>query len=111
MSTAPSSPNPTGQARPQSPAANPNRAPGGGAGRERGGPAHRGVVLRSEQLSPHMTRVVLGGDGLAQFATRGQTDHYVKLLFPAPGATYPEPFDVRRIREEFPREQWPTPRT
>jgi NADPH-dependent ferric siderophore reductase len=36
-----------------------------------------------------MTRVVLGGDGLAQFATRGQTDHYVKLLFPAPGVTYP----------------------
>lgn len=73
--------------------------------------AHRGVVLRSERLSPHMTRVVLGGDGLAQFATRGQTDHYVKLLFPAPGATYPEPWDVRRIREEFPREQWPTTRT
>ena len=101
MSTAPSSPNP----------ANPNRTPGGGAGRERGGPAHRGVVLRSEQLSPHMTRVVLGGDGLAQFDTRGQTDHYVKLLFPAPGVTYPEPFDVRVIREEFPREQWPTTRT
>ena len=58
-----------------------------------------------------MTRVVLGGDGLAQFATRGQTDHYVKLLFPAPGVTYPEPLDVRRIREEFPREQWPTSRT
>ena len=80
-------------------------------GRERGGAAHRGVVLRSERLSPHMIRVVLGGEGLAAFATRGQTDHYVKLLFPAPGATYPEPLDVRRIREEFPREQWPTTRT
>jgi NADPH-dependent ferric siderophore reductase len=97
MSTAPSSPNP--------------EAPAPRPGRERGGPAHRGVVLRSERLSPHMTRVVLGGAGLAQFATRGQTDHYVKLLFPAPGVTYPEPFDVRRIREEFPREQWPTTRT
>jgi NADPH-dependent ferric siderophore reductase len=73
--------------------------------------AHRGVVLRNERLSPHMVRVVLGGDGLAQFATRGQTDHYVKLLFPAAGVTYPEPWDVRRIREEFPREQWPTTRT
>ena len=80
-------------------------------GRERGGTAHRGVVLRSERLSPHMVRVVLGGDGLAQFATRGQTDHYVKLLFPAAGVTYPEPWDVRRIRAEFPREQWPTTRT
>ena len=106
MSTAPSSPNPA------NPAANPPRGAGGpGGGRERGGPAHRGVVLRSERRSPHKTRVVLGGDGLADFATRGQSDHYVKLLFPAPGATYPEPFDVRRIREEFPREQWPTTRT
>jgi NADPH-dependent ferric siderophore reductase len=67
--------------------------------------------VRSERLTPHMIRVVLGGEGLAQFATRGQTDHYVKLLFPAPGVTYPEPLDVRRIREEFPREQWPTSRT
>jgi NADPH-dependent ferric siderophore reductase len=107
MSTAPSSPTSP------SPAANPSRNPGGaGGGRERrGGPAHRGVVLRSEQLSPHMTRVVLGGDGLTQFATRGQTDHYIKLLFPAPGVTYPEPLDLGVIREEFPREQWPTTRT
>jgi NADPH-dependent ferric siderophore reductase len=58
-----------------------------------------------------MTRVVLGGEGLARFATRGQTDHYVKLLFPAPGVSYPEPLDVGRIREEFPREQWPVTRT
>lgn len=82
-----------------------------GRGRERGGVAHRGSVLRREQLSPHMVRVILGGDGLAQFATRGLTDHYVKLLFLTPGTDYPEPFDLRRIREEFPREQWPTTRT
>ena len=90
------------------PSSTPNPSPNP---RERGGVAHRGVVLRTERLSPHMVRVVLGGDGLAQFATRGQTDHYVKLLFPAPGVSYPEPLDVRRIREEFPREQWPTTRT
>ena len=80
-------------------------------GRERGGAAHRGEVLRSERLTPHMMRVVLGGDGLAQFDTRGQTDHYVKLLFLTPGVTYPEPLDVRKIREEYPREQWPVTRT
>jgi NADPH-dependent ferric siderophore reductase len=79
--------------------------------RERGGPAHIGTVLRTEQLSPHMVRVIFGGDGLARFATRGLTDHYVKLLFLAPGVDYPEPFEMRRIREEFPREQWPTTRT
>jgi NADPH-dependent ferric siderophore reductase len=90
----------------------PTPAERGGRGeRERGGPAHRGEVLRVERLTPHMVRVVLGGEGLARFATRGQTDHYVKLHFPAPGAAYPEPFDLRTIREEFPREQWPSTRT
>jgi NADPH-dependent ferric siderophore reductase len=58
-----------------------------------------------------MQRVVLGGEGLADFSADTCTDHYVKLLFPAGGATYPEPFDIERIREEFPREQWPVTRT
>ncbi|MEV0621331.1 siderophore-interacting protein [Nonomuraea sp. NPDC050404] len=70
-----------------------------------------GVVLRTEQLSPHMIRVVLGGEGLAGFSAGEFTDHYVKLLFPVPGVTYPEPFDMGVIRAELPREQWPTTRT
>ncbi|MGW3949851.1 siderophore-interacting protein [Streptomyces sp. NPDC004752] len=73
--------------------------------------AHSAQVLRTERLTPHMQRVVLGGAGLADFAADTYTDHYVKLLFPAAGATYPEPFDVERIRAEFPREQWPVTRT
>jgi NADPH-dependent ferric siderophore reductase len=78
----------------------------------RGNPiTHRAHVQRVEQLTPHMTRVVLGGDGLARFATDGWTDHYVKLQFPAKGATYPEPFDLQRIRAELPRDQWPVTRT
>jgi NADPH-dependent ferric siderophore reductase len=68
-------------------------------------------VDRVEQLTPHMRRIVLGGPGLAGFAAGECTDHYVKLLFPADGVTYPEPFDLGRIREEFPREQWPRMRT
>jgi NADPH-dependent ferric siderophore reductase len=72
---------------------------------------HTGQVIRTERLTPHMQRVVLGGDGLAEFDTRGYTDHYVKLLFPLEGVTYPEPFDLQRIREEYPREQWPVTRT
>ncbi|MGB3440630.1 MAG: siderophore-interacting protein [Actinophytocola sp.] len=68
-------------------------------------------VSRVERLTPHMTRVVLGGDGLAEFTVGGFTDHYVKLLFPPEGVTYPEPFDMRWIREELPREQWPRMRT
>ncbi|MEU4496130.1 siderophore-interacting protein [Streptomyces sp. NPDC023998] len=68
-------------------------------------------VVRTEQLTPHMVRVVLGGEGLARFAMDGFTDHYVKLLFAPEGVSYPEPFDMDRIREEFPREQWPANRT
>jgi NADPH-dependent ferric siderophore reductase len=72
---------------------------------------HTGQVIRTERLTPHMQRVVLGGDGLAEFGTGGYTDHYVKLLFPLEGVTYPEPFDLQRVREEYPREQWPVTRT
>ncbi|KUL51608.1 siderophore-interacting protein [Streptomyces sp. NRRL S-1521] len=73
--------------------------------------AHVGRVVRSERLTPHMQRVVLGGDGLDEFTAGDCTDHYVKLLFDAEGVTYPEPFDMQRVREEFPREQWPVTRT
>ncbi|MEU8361448.1 siderophore-interacting protein [Nonomuraea sp. NPDC048882] len=69
------------------------------------------VVRRTERLSPHLIRVVLGGDGLAGFTAGEFTDHYVKLLFPVPGVTYPEPFDLGAIREELPREHWPVMRT
>ncbi|MGW6460487.1 siderophore-interacting protein [Streptomyces sp. NPDC055078] len=68
-------------------------------------------VVHTEQLTPHMTRVVLGGDGLAGFGLEDFTDHYVKLLFAPDGVSYPQPFDIDRIREEFPREQWPANRT
>ncbi|WP_067168490.1 siderophore-interacting protein [Microtetraspora niveoalba] len=73
--------------------------------------ATTGVVLRTEQLTPHMIRVVLGGEGLAGFGAGEYTDHYVKLLFPVPGVTYPEPFDMGVIRAELPREEWPKTRT
>ncbi|MFJ3823801.1 siderophore-interacting protein [Streptomyces nodosus] len=77
----------------------------------RGRTVHCAQVIRTQRLSPHMQRVVLGGEGLAGFTAGTCTDHYVKLLFPAGGADYPEPFDLQRIREEFPREQWPVTRT
>jgi NADPH-dependent ferric siderophore reductase len=74
-------------------------------------PLNRGRVLRKEQITPHMIRVVVGGESLAGFGAGACTDHYVKILFPQPGVKYPEPFDMQRIREEMPREQWPTTRT
>lgn len=68
-------------------------------------------VVHTERLTPHMVRVVLGGEGLAGFSLEGFTDHYVKLLFPPAGVSYPEPFDIDRVRAEFPRAQWPANRT
>jgi NADPH-dependent ferric siderophore reductase len=58
-----------------------------------------------------MIRVVLGGEGLAGFPAGEFTDHYVKLLFPPPGAPYAAPFDVEQLRVELPPEQWPVTRT
>lgn len=72
---------------------------------------HLGRVVRTEWLTPHMVRVVVGGEGLADFPDGEHTDRYVKLLFAAPGVTYPEPFDIAQIREDFPRHEWPVMRT
>ncbi|GAA0419813.1 siderophore-interacting protein [Streptomyces luteireticuli] len=74
-------------------------------------PLHRAHVVRTEWLSPHMVRVVLGGEGLDAFGAGAHTDHYVKLLFPLEGVAYPEPFDIDAVRAEFPRDQWPRTRT
>ncbi|WP_433296104.1 siderophore-interacting protein [Actinoplanes sp. CA-030573] len=74
-------------------------------------PAHRATVTRVEQLTPHMVRVVLGGEGLRAITAGDYTDHYVKVLFPAPGVTYPQPFDPAAVRETMPREAWPVTRT
>ncbi|WP_432991219.1 siderophore-interacting protein [Dactylosporangium sp. CA-233914] len=74
-------------------------------------PTHTGRVVRAERLTPNMHRVVLGGEGLAGFATGEHTDHYVKLMFPRPGVVYPEPFDPVAVRATMPREHWPVTRT
>lgn len=69
------------------------------------------TVVRTHQLTPQMVRVVFGGEDLRDIPVGEYTDHYVKLLFPRPGVTYPAPFDMARIREELPRSQWPVTRT
>jgi NADPH-dependent ferric siderophore reductase len=68
-------------------------------------------VVRSSRVTPHLVRVVLGGEGLAGFPAGAFTDHYVKLLFPPAGAPYAVPFDVDQVRAELPREAWPVTRT
>jgi NADPH-dependent ferric siderophore reductase len=69
------------------------------------------VVTRVEQLTPHMVRIVVGGDALSRIEAGAFTDHYVKVLFSPAGVTYPEPFDVAAIRETMPRQAWPVVRT
>jgi NADPH-dependent ferric siderophore reductase len=69
-----------------------------------------GVVRRVEQLTPHMVRVVVGGDGLAAITAGAHTDQYVKIQFPRPGVMYPDPFDLQAVRA-MPRERWPIVRT
>ena len=50
---------------------------------------YTGCVQRTEDLTPSMRRIVLGGAGLRGYTTTGVGDEYVRLIFPAPGATEP----------------------
>lgn len=68
-------------------------------------------VRRTTRLSPHMVRVVLGGDDLAAFPDTPHTDRYVKLQFPRPGVSCPEPLDLDQVRDSLPRDEWPVVRT
>jgi NADPH-dependent ferric siderophore reductase len=70
-----------------------------------------GTVVRAERLTPHLVRVVLGGEGLAGFGAGEFTDHYVKLQLPPAGAPYGAPFDVEAVQAEQPQEWWPVTRT
>jgi NADPH-dependent ferric siderophore reductase len=69
------------------------------------------AVRRTEQITPHMIRVVAGGPGLIGFPDTPHADRYVKILFPRPDVDYPEPFDIEAIWAALPREQWPATRT
>jgi NADPH-dependent ferric siderophore reductase len=69
------------------------------------------AVLRREQLSAHMVRIVAGGPGFADYVNNDFVDRYVKIAFPQPGVDYPQPLDLWAIRETMPREQWPHTRT
>jgi len=50
---------------------------------------YTGCVQRTEDLTPSMRRIVLAGEGLRGYTTTGVGDEYVRLIFPAPGATEP----------------------
>lgn len=56
-------------------------APAAREGRPVRVPTHS-TVVRTERLTPHMVRVVLGGPGVAAIDPTPFTDRYVKLCFP-----------------------------
>lgn len=70
-------------------------------------------VLRVEDVTPHMRRVIFGGEGFERFMSRDApyADRYVKLVFLAPGVDYAEPLDLDVVRETMPHTAWPVLRT
>jgi NADPH-dependent ferric siderophore reductase len=69
-----------------------------------------GYVVSTEQLTPSLVRVVLGGGDLERFRMVEATDAYVNLAFPPPGASYDGSFDTAEIRGTRPRHEWPVRR-
>lgn len=69
------------------------------------------TVIRREELSPHMVRIVAGGPGFSDYVNNAFVDRYVKMVFPQPGIDYAQPLDLWTIRETMPRAQWPFTRT
>ncbi len=78
-----------------------------------GRPVHTFEVVRNEQLTPHLIRVVLGGKGFDTFIPNQFTDAYVKIVFVNHGV------DVGALQQPLtldsftalPAEQQPTVRT
>lgn len=68
-------------------------------------------VLRREQLSPHLVRIVLCGDEFDSFATNDSTDKYVKIHFAKPELGLTPPFDIAALRETLAPEDLPVTRT
>ena len=78
-----------------------------------GRPVHTFEVLRSEKLTPHIVRVVLGGGGFDTFVPNDYTDAYVKIVFVRHGVdvgALPQPLTLDSFNE-LPVEQRPVVRT
>ena len=78
-----------------------------------GRPVHTFEVVRSEQLTPHLIRVVLGGKGFDTFTPNEYTDAYVKIAFVNDGVdvgALAQPLTLDSFNA-LPAEQRPTVRT
>jgi NADPH-dependent ferric siderophore reductase len=78
-----------------------------------GRPLHTFEVVSTEQLTPHMVRIVLGGNGFDTFTPSQYTDSYVKIAFiPAhvDVAALPAPLTMDSFKD-LPRNHQPVVRT
>lgn len=78
-----------------------------------GRPVHTFEVVRTEQLTPHVVRVILGGKGFDTFTPNDYTDAYVKLVFVADDldvSTLEQPLTLDSFTA-LPAQQRPTVRT
>ncbi|MUM20002.1 siderophore-interacting protein [Mycobacterium sp. CBMA271] len=62
-------------------------------------PLHELQVVRTEQVTPHITRVILGGNGFDGFQASSSTDSYAKLIFLPEEHEGPGPRDIDEARE------------
>lgn len=69
------------------------------------------TVESNERLGPHLVRLVLTGESLADFGAAEFTDAYVKLLFVDPALGLEPPYDLAALRESAPAHQQPVTRT
>ena len=78
-----------------------------------GRPLNTFEVVRTEQLTPHLIRVVLGGEGFDTFTPNDNTDAYVKIVFVPDGVdvgALPQPLTMDSF-DELPAHDRPTVRT
>ena len=78
-----------------------------------GRPVHTFEVVRKEELTPHLIRVVLGGKGFDTFTPNDFTDAYVKVVFVRDGVdvgTLPQPLTLDSFKA-LPVEEQPDVRT
>jgi NADPH-dependent ferric siderophore reductase len=68
-------------------------------------------VLRREQLTPHLVRIVLTGEQFDDVVANGKTDAYVKVFFAKPELGLEPPYDVAALRETLAPEDLPVTRT
>jgi NADPH-dependent ferric siderophore reductase len=64
-------------------------------------------VTATEELTPDMVRVILGGGDLDRFEMPDSTDAYVNVAIPPEGAPYDPIFDPAAIKRDLPRDLWP----